>query len=241
MSSSQALTISILGNLAIHNKLDCLSDLKDENGDSIFGNSVVCLDNFSMEYKIKHLGEPRSTSLDGYISGDYHIAIECKFTELEFGTCSRPRLTEKDNNFLTEYCNGSLTIQNGRINRCSLTEIGVSYWKYIPDLFEFWDGIDWNICPMNKNYQLYRNILAIGVSEDGKPLLTHGHAILIYDEQNPAFHEGGKGYVSFHETKRILKNQSMLRKFSWQQILKHLRGNNILPWLTDQVFAKYGM
>ena len=52
-----------------------------------------------MEYKIDYLGEPRRTSLDSYISGDYRIAIECKFTEAEVGSCSRPRLKPTDSNY----------------------------------------------------------------------------------------------------------------------------------------------
>lgn len=37
--------------------------------------------------------EPRPTSIDVLLTkGDHRVAVECKFTEAEFGTCSRPRL-----------------------------------------------------------------------------------------------------------------------------------------------------
>jgi len=45
-----------------------------------------------MEYTVGYLNEPRPTSLDGFISGDYQVAIECTLLEREVGTCSRPGL-----------------------------------------------------------------------------------------------------------------------------------------------------
>jgi hypothetical protein len=95
LNSSQALAQSILGNLAIHGFLECLSEIKDDEGMDLFGKAQISSDNFKMEKKIDYLGEPIQTSLDGYISGDYQIAIECKFTEAEVGSCSRPQLTPK--------------------------------------------------------------------------------------------------------------------------------------------------
>lgn len=79
MHSSQALAQSILGNLAINNSLRYLSEIKDDDGLDLFGKAQISSDNFAMEYKVNYLGEPRSTSLDGFVSGDYRIAIECKF------------------------------------------------------------------------------------------------------------------------------------------------------------------
>lgn len=81
MNSSQALAQSVLGNLFVYNSLYYLSELKDDEGQDLFGKAQISSDNFEMEYKVNYLGEPRSTSLDGYVSGDYRIAIECKFTE----------------------------------------------------------------------------------------------------------------------------------------------------------------
>jgi hypothetical protein len=114
------------------------------------------------------------------------------------------------------------------------------YWKYIPELFKWGDTDDLTPCPLNKNYQLVRNILAACVRSNGIAS-TNGHVVLIYDERNPSFQEGGDGFKSFTETREALKNPSLLRKCSWQRITNHLRSNRILPWLTDQLKQKYGL
>ncbi len=81
------------------------------------------------EVDVKSLGEPRPTSLDVFLErGDNRVAVECKFTESEFGTCSR--VTEK-----ASLCNGSYTRQLGRSSRCALTEIGVTYWEHAARVF----------------------------------------------------------------------------------------------------------
>jgi hypothetical protein len=58
---------------------------------------------------------------------------------------------------------------------------------------------------------------------------------------NPAFQNGGHGFVAFEETREALKIPNVLRKCSWQRIIKHLRSKMILPWLTDQLELKYGL
>jgi hypothetical protein len=150
-------------------------------------------------------------------------------------------LTPADSNYESELCDGSYSQQRSRIERCSLTEIGVAYWKYIPALFRIGNDIDLDPCPVNKNYQLIRNILAIGVNEDGSVSDKNGHALLIYDERNPAFMKGGNGFKSYVEMRAALKRSNMLRKCSWQKITHCIRKNNVLPWLTDQLAAKYGL
>ena len=241
MNSSQALALSILGNLAVHNSFEYLSDLQDDEGNNLFGSAQITSSNFLMEHRIDYLGEHRHTSLDGYISGGYRVAIECKFTETEVGTCSRPRLTPADPNFGSEFCNGTYSQQWGRDERCPLTGSGVLYWQYIPAFFKFGNDADLDPCPLNKNYQLVRNVLAIGVNENGSVSTEDGHAILIYDERNPAFMKDGHGLISYSEIITALKPPDMLRKCSWQKITDCIRQNKILPWLTDQLAIKYGL
>jgi hypothetical protein len=241
MNSSQALAQSVLGNLAIYNKLSCLSELTDDEGLELFGKATISSNNFKMEHKIDFLGEPRQTSLDGYISGDYRIAIECKFTEAEVGTCSRPRMKRTASNFESEHCNGTYSVQRARSKRCSLTQIGVLYWKYVPQLFKWKSDSDLDPCPLNKNYQLVRNILAVGVKPNGTVSLNDGHVVLIYDERNPAFQEKGKGFKAYKETRTALIEPTMLRKCSWQRLVQHIRNKNILPWLTEHLSQKYGL
>ena len=241
MNSSQALAQSVFGNLALYGFLGRLTGLQDDDGAALFGQARVTSDNFKMEHKIDYLGEPRPTSLDGYLGGDYRVAIECKFTEAEVGTCSRPRLTSRNSNYASEYCNETYTYQRDRQSRCSLTEVGVKYWHYIPKLFR-WNGAeDLAPCPLHQNYQLVRNILAVGVKPDGQASPAHGHALLVYDERNPAFQEGGKGLAAFAATRAALWEPAMLRKCSWQRIVRHLRNEGILPWLTEQLASKYGL
>ena len=239
MSSSQALAQSILGNLKIYNALYILSELKDDEELDLFGKAQISSGNFEMEHKVDYLGEPRSTSLDGYVSGDYQIAIECKLSETEFGTCSRPRLKKTASNYKRDLCDGTYSIQKAR-KRCSLTGIGVLYWRYVPSLFKWKNDIDHLPCPLNKNYQLVRNILAAGV-KDGTVSAKNGHAVLIYDKRNPAFQFDGDGENAYLETKRALQEPTMLRKCSWQRIVQHMREKDILPWLTEDLALKYGL
>lgn len=227
--------------MAIHGFLSCLSELKDDEGIELFGKAKISSDNFKMEHKIAHLGEPRQTSLDGYISGDYRIAIECKFTEAEVGTCSRPHLKRTASSFESEHCNGTYSVQRTRSKRCSLTQIGVLYWKYVPQLFKWKSNSDLDPCPLNKNYQLVRNILAVGVKSNGTVSLNDGHVILIYDKRNPAFQEKGEGFIAYKKTQIALLEPTMLRKCSWQHIIQHMRDKNILPWLTENLAQKYGL
>ncbi|MFO7683404.1 MAG: hypothetical protein R6X34_25500 [Chloroflexota bacterium] len=241
MNSSQALAQSIFGNLAVYGFLHQLTELQSDEGEPLFKGAQVSSNNFKMEFKVNYLGEPRSTSLDGYISGDYRVAIEYKFTEMEFGTCSRPRLTPEDSKYEREYCNGNYSRQETRQERCPLNSIGVLYWRFAPFLFKWQSDKDLFPCPLNKNYQLVRNILAIGAKADGSVSVDNGHVVVIYDERNPAFQERGNAFAAYMETQAALREPTMLRKCSWQRIIKHIRSCGSLPWLTEHIALKYGV
>jgi len=241
MNSSQALAQSILGNLKIYDSLYYLYELKDDDEQTLFGKAILSPDNFSLEYRLNYLGEPRPTSLDGFFSGDYQIAIECKFTEIGIGTCSRPRLTFANKKYESEYCNGTYSFQKERKERCSLTESRVKYWHYVPDLFNWENERDLKPCPLNNNYQLIRNLLAVGVKPDGTVSVNNGHVVLIYDERNPAFQKGGEGDIAYIDTKNALREPTMLRKCSWQRIVQLMRVKGLLPWLTQHLNLKYGI
>lgn len=241
-TSSQVLAQSILGNLKIHQKLDYLNQiLDDEFNEPLLNNINTSSAEFSLEYKVNYLNEPRQTSLDAYLNDGYKIAIECKFTEEDVGNCSRPKLTIKDSNYNSDFCNGSYSFQNNRKERCSLTEIGVLYWRYIPQLFNWQNDSDHPTCPLNSTYQLVRNILSACIKQDGTLSESNGHALLIYDERNPAFQNNGKVSIAYQFTKDSLFNKKLLRKCSWQKIVNHLRYNNALDWLTSEVNNKYGL
>ena len=240
MNSSQALTQSVFGNLKLANSLNILSELKDDEVLDLFADADLSSENLSLEHKVDYLGEPRPTSIDVFISGSYQIAIECKFTEVEIWTCSRPRLRLVDGYYQSQFCNGTYSFQRGRSKRCSLSELGIKYWDYVPNFFNWENDRDLNPCPLNKNYQLVRNIQAAGVKPDGKASSLNGHVVMIYDERNPAFQPGGKGFSAYSETKNSLIEPKMLRKCSWQKIINLLREKNVLSWQTEQLNLKYG-
>ena len=241
MNSSQALALSVLGNLFVYGKLSILAQVKDDDGLPLLGESNISFESFCMEHKINFLGEPRRTSVDAFISGNYQIAIECKFTEKEVGSCSRPRLTKKDSNYDSQYCNGAYSRQRKRKERCALTEIGVKYWELIPHFFHWDKDKDVDDCPMRFNYQLVRNILAAGVKEDGCISPLHGQLILVYDKRNPACQLGGKIHKSFTEIRNALIFPRMVRKTTWQNIVSAMRAESILPWLSEELEKKYNI
>jgi len=193
-----------------------------------------------MEYKVDSLGEPMPTSLDALIAGKHTIAIECKLTEPEAGSCSRPRLTKHDSNYEKDLCDGTYSVQRGRATRCSLTEIGVKYWSHIPAIFKWTADADLAPCPLRANYQLVRNLLAVSVPSEAMPFGA-GHVVLVYDERNPAFQKGGKGHIAYEETRNALLEPDSMKKCSWQQIACAIREEKRLSWLADQLETKYGI
>ena len=241
MNSSQALAASLFGNLAVYGALNCLSELQDDAGRELTAGADLTSSNFSMEHKVDYLGEQRQTSIDVYVGGNYRLALECKFAEVEVGACSRPHLRLNDSNYERDFCNGTYTPQRGRKESCSLTEVGVKYWRYVPQLFKWPNEMSSTACPLYKTYQLVRNVLAVAVTPGGAVSAHSGHAILIYDERNPAFGSNGKGLEAYTQTQRALHEPGMLRKCSWQRIVQHIRSRKLLPWLTERLALKYGL
>lgn len=241
MNSSQALAQSLLGNLAVHQQLHWLTDLVADDGTLLLGKAHLSLTNFRMEYRVNYLHEPRPTSVDVFVGGDYQVAIECKFTEADVGACSRPLLKPSDANYATAWCDGTFTHQRGRQARCSLTESGVLYWQYVPELFTWAGDDDLLPCPLHKNYQLVRNVLAACIRPDGVVAPEAGHAVLLYDERNPAFQVGGNGFAAFGQVQQALRVGSLLKKCSWQRMILHLKPNVRLPWLWEHLELKYGL
>ena len=89
MQSSQALAQSVFGTITILNRLPLMSAIVAEDGRAAFGPN---LDESKLEPEkaIQTLGEPRRTSIDMWFEGPYRVAVECKLSEVDFGTCSRP-------------------------------------------------------------------------------------------------------------------------------------------------------
>lgn len=240
MSSSQALAQSIFGNLKVYKKLDCLANLRGDDGKPLFIRGLKPHKHMHMEFVVNYLNEPRPTSVDVFFKGDYRIAVECKLSEPEVGPCSRPNLRPKDSNYKQEYCSGRYEKQRGRSERCSLSSRGIQYWQYIPQLFNWSADTEHNSCPLNKTYQLVRNVLAACVRSDGELDPGSGHAVLLYDARNPAFKNDGKGWEAWKSVKKALKDPSLLQACTWQQFLDGMSSEPELSWLINSLQKKYG-
>lgn len=246
MTSSQALAQSVFGNLKAYGKLNILADVISDDGKPPFG--FIC-DNgneIEMEKVILYLGESRQkTHIDVFFGGPHQITVECKLTEQEIGPCSRPRLRKSAPNYEKDYCDGNYVIQRKREERCSLTEIGVRYWDYIPDYLNWDPTIDFSPCPLNSTYQLVRNILAACLKpksgSESETEKAEGHAVLLYDARNPEFKQNGKGWQGYAELKDALKDKSLLRSCTWQDIIRSMAKNKDLDWLREMLREKYGL
>jgi hypothetical protein len=236
MKSSQALTQSVFGALAATGHLAALGALTAECGRSAFTETPNLL-HMTLEQHVNWLGEPRPTSVDVYFeSPQYRIAVECKLSESVFGACSRPRLP-RDN---PSNCDGTYTVQHGRRTRCALTEIGVQYWHHAPAVFNWNPDIDHSPCPLARTYQLVRNVLAATVRQD-RVETASGHALIIYDERNPAFWPGGDARSAYDAVCEALRHPGQLRTVSWQRVIDQLSPAGDLRWLVDGLEAKYGL
>lgn len=240
MRSSQAVAQSVFGTLVVEGKLGHLDGLDSDQNLPAFGNNIGKA-SLQLEYNVRHLGEPRSTSVDVWLQSGGRIAVECKLSEPEFGTCSRPRLKPgKDRNYDQDYCDGNYLVQRNRKTRCSLSEIGVKYWTYIPEILHWRNDEDISPCTLRNTYQLIRNILAACVAPDGSIDSIQSHALVIYDANNPSFQEGGLAKAQFDVALAALKVPDMLRSCSWQSLLEHLDSSGEMNGLTEQLRAKYG-
>jgi hypothetical protein len=233
---------SVLGAIEVLKRLPLLSAVRSEDGRPAFG---PMLDNttIELEKEIKTLGErpQRGTSVDVWFEGDYRVAVECKLAEPEFGTCSRTRLKPTDKEFETQHCDGNYTWQRGRTERCTLTEIKVRYWQFMDELFGWSSETDHRPCPLDRTYQLARNILAVCVDQDGELHIDRGHALIIYDQRNPAMAKDGACDRSWRAACESLQARSTLRRLSWQAFIAQWPSDAILNWLKQELCEKYGL
>ncbi len=236
MRSSQALAQTVFGNLSVQGKQHLLRKLVCDDGQAAFSSDVATR-HIKFELELKHLGEPRPTSIDVWIDRPSPIAIECKFTEADFGRCSRPSLRPNDASYERQFCDGSYVRQRGRDERCSLTEIGVRYWQHLPRVFDWDPSSDLRPCPLRDSYQLARNVLAV---TSGRYESDRGHVLVIYDANNPSFHEGGAAEFQWQATRRALLDSTLLRRCTWQALCACLLSDSDLSWLVSAIDKKYG-
>jgi hypothetical protein len=242
MQSSQALAQSIFGTITVLDRISLLSAVLAEDGRLAFGPDLHGA-TLELEKSILTLGEraDRSTSVDVWIDSNYRVAIECKLGEAYFGQCSRPSLTEDDNRFAAQHCDGSYTRQRERTSFCALTEIGVRYWDYMEALFGWAPNKVHRPCPLKEPYQLVRNVLAACVANDRNLVIDRGHALVIYDRRNPAMKLGGTCDRQWAMLNESLRVPGLLRRISWQSLIAQLPSDAVLDWLKKELTAKYGL
>lgn len=234
LRSSQALAQSLFGAIQAHDRLDCLEGVHADCGRAaFFENSQDWA--LSFEHEIQAFDEPRPTSIDVLLLGTAGcVAIECKLTENEFGRCSRPRLRRDEPHF----CDGGYHAQGRRTDRCALTSAGITYWDYLPDLFEWPVDQDQVPCRFRETYQLARNVMAACVSRHHK---RSGHALIVYDANNPAFQAGGQGVRQWERAAGACLFPGLLRRLSWQRLLAHISRFDRFAEFASRLQAKYGL
>ncbi len=239
--SSQALAQSVFGAIAATGQLDILRGITSECGRTAFFKDQKDW-TIELEHEVNTLGEPRPTSIDAFLCRhDNWVAIECKFTEPDFGTCSRPRLKLGDACYNAQRCNGNYEVQAGRGERCALTSIGIKYWDHLPHLFDWQADRDHSPCPFSDAYQLARNALAAVVSHEGNIDPSQGHALIVYDARNPAFQVGGKANQQWEAIQAACLVPGLLRRISWQRLVKYIAKTPELNWLFESLQEKYGI
>lgn len=235
--SSQAMAQSVFGAFKAAGRLDLLSRVQAECGRPAFGKTTTKTI-LSMEVGVQTLGEPRPTQLDVHLeTGTYRVAIECKFCEIGFGTCSRVRADGTG----TPHCDGSYSHQQGRRTRCALSEIGVSYWKFIPAVFDWNPTQDMCPCPLLPTYQIVRNILAAVVGKDGRVAPSSGHAVIVYDGRNPAYKLGGAADTQLRQAAAACSVPGALRRVTWQEVVRACSNSADLTWLPEAMREKHGI
>jgi hypothetical protein len=233
LRSSQALAQSVFGTIRAYRCYKLLRGITADCGRPAFLDAP-CDWKIELEHEVRSLGEPRPTSIDVLMcNGSYRVAVECKFTEAEFGRCSRPGLTPQDRAYHTQFCNGDYLVQAGRQSRCALTEIGVLYWDFLPTLFNWPRDADQTPCQFGKVYQLARNALAVGHAS------YRGHALVVYDANNPAFLAGGAAITQWEIAVAAIRQPGRLRRISWQKLINVIGGYADLKEFSANVSRKY--
>ena len=238
MRSSQALAQSVFAAIRSFERLDLLEGMSAECGRiAFFDYHQEWM--MSFEHEVSGLSEPCPTNIDVLLSGPgQRVAIECKFLEDEFGTCSRT--DKKAYPDPKKHCDGNYRFQNGRSHRCALTEIGIRYWEHLPHLLDWSPDRDHEPCPFGATYQLARNALAATITTEGSLKLDRGHVLVLYDARNPAF-RAGKADRQWQLVVGASLHQSLFRLLSWQSLLATLVNAPELAYLIDGLEEKYGL
>jgi hypothetical protein len=234
MGSSQAPAVSVFGTMMKRGGLSLLNEIPDEHSRPLLPGFVLA-GQPEFDYRVTTLNEPRPTQVDLFLPGQHgHMAIECKLWERKLSPCSQ---------VATHQCNGDYAPQPGRApeRRCALTEKGIAYWDYIPQLFRWRADLDHFPCPIWKPYQLVRNVLAAAMDPETGQIWGQPVAVLVYDASNPTLASGGKMDDQFQVVQAALQGPATLKRTTWQVIAGVLRERggyeDLIAWLDE----KYGI
>lgn len=95
-------------------------------------------------------------------------------------------------------------------------------------------------CRFGEVYQLARNALAATIGHDGKLNAESGHALLLYDARNPEFQSGGKAELQWQVASAACRVPGLLRRLSWQHLLKASEGALELSYLHEPNIWLFG-
>jgi hypothetical protein len=70
---------------------------------------------------------------------------------------------------------------------------------------------------------------------------TRGHALIIYDERNPTMGPDGFGAKQWTQAVQSVREKKVLRRLSWQAMIRQWPDDDVLGWLTGELSAKYGL
>lgn len=237
--SSQALCQAVFGAVVTAGFLPQLGGLQAECGRPAFFSEGEDGWAATPEYQARQLGEPRPSSIDVLLSlGRRRVAVECKFTEGDFGSCSR---TDPQKYRPPVLCDGSYSRQFGRQHRCSLAEKNIKYWAFAPLLFDWDASVDLRPCPLNETYQLARNAMVATCEASGSFMADMGFVTIIYDKRNPAFQQGGRAFHQLELARSSSRYEGMFRLLSWQRLCGQLASHERFTWLLDAISAKHGI
>lgn len=169
--SSQALAIDVFGTIKACGVRDVILDaLADHIGVPRSGQWTVHLEWIDPYNEMR---EKRRTQIDCVLKNKASlIFVECKFTEKEGGSCSRPR-PNRDYDGIAQ-CNGNYEPQTDPIRyslfdyfgvapndaKCALTREGIRYWEFLGQVLQFDSLGVYRPCPFaGSMYQWMRNVL----------------------------------------------------------------------------------
>ena len=154
--------------------------------------------------------------------------------------CSRPQVRPTDRKFEEKHCDGNYRIQHGRRERGALTEIGIRYWAYLPDLFDRAADRDLRPCPFSEVYQLARNALAATVTASGFDP-NSGHVLVVYDTRNSQFAAGGVAGRQYESAISACRAPGLIRRLSWQRLVGAFTCAPEFGYLVAGLEGKYGI